>query len=61
MGKRMGSRGMDWFVLGWRHMAGCCTPCNEISHAIDSGKFLDWLRNYLLLKKNSELWTSFVR
>jgi hypothetical protein len=46
---------MDWFILGWRYVAGCCERGNEISHAINSGKFRDWLRNYMLLKKDSEL------
>jgi len=51
---------MDWFVLGWIHVAVCCEHGNEISRAINSGKFLDWLRNYLLLKKDPELWNSSV-
>jgi hypothetical protein len=49
---------MDWFVVEWRHVAGCCEHGNEISLVINCGEFFDWLRNYLLLKKDSELWTS---
>ena len=33
-------------------MAGCCELGNETSGPIKCGKFVNKLRNYLLLKKN---------
>jgi hypothetical protein len=44
--KKNGEWWMYWFVLGWKHVVGCCEHGDEIS--CGTGKFLDWLRNYLL-------------
>jgi hypothetical protein len=40
---------VDWICLAHRS----CERCNEFSGSIRGGKFLDWLSDYWLLKKDS--------
>ena len=34
-------------------MEGACVDVNEPSCVVECGEFLDWLRNYWLLKRDS--------
>jgi hypothetical protein len=38
-------------------VAGCCECGNEPSGYIKGGEFLDWLKKYLLLKKDCAPWS----
>jgi hypothetical protein len=52
---RMAWTGLNW--LGYRPVAGSCEEGNESSASITEGKFLEKLSDYLLLKKNTALWS----
>ena len=44
---------MDCFVSVYRYVADACKSGNELSGSIKCRKYLGWLRNHQLLKKNS--------
>jgi hypothetical protein len=50
-----GYEGMDWIQLAQHRVVGSCEHGNAHSASINSGKFLDYLRDYYVLKRTAEL------
>ena len=57
----MWEHGLDRAGSGQKQVAGKCECCNEPSGSIQSGEFLDQLRNGQLLKNDCALWNKEVK
>ena len=53
--------GLDWAGPGWRQVADACECGNEPSGSVKCGELLDQLQTSQLLKKDSALWSRYVR
>jgi hypothetical protein len=49
--------GREWIGLIWLMVAGSCEHGNEPLGSIKDGEFLDYLRDYQILKMDSAAWS----